>query len=264
MSEPENHPAAGRRPWWQAPALRALLLFALALVGANVLDVLFQRAGLAPLSPLQTALLHGVMAALLARLCRMAIWWWLILLVFPVAALGVAQLHVPPWVFLAVFLFMLVLFWSTFRSQVPFYPSGQRAWDAVAGLLPEGRPIRFMDIGSGLGGAVLDLSRRRPESEFTGIEIAPLPWLVSRVRAMLAGDRCRFVRGDYLRLDFGDYDVVFAYLSPAAMEALWHKARAEMRPGTLLLSYEFHIPGAPPDVVVAPEGGGRVLHGWRM
>ena len=37
-----------------------------------------------------------------------------------------------------------------------------------------------------------------------------------------------------------------------------------MRPGTLLLSYEFQIPGTAPDVVVEPEDGGRVLHGWRM
>lgn len=264
MSEDQNHAGVPRRPLRQAPAIQALLLFVLGLVGANVLDVLGQRAGLAPLSPLQTSLLHGVLAALLARLRRMAVWWWLILLVFPVAALGVGQLHWPPWVFLAVFLFLLVLFWSTFRSQVPFYPSGQSAWDAVAGLLPQGRPIRFMDIGSGLGGAVLDLSRRRPESAFTGIEIAPLPWLISRARAALADNRCRFVRGDYLLLDFGDYDVVFAYLSPAAMVALWHKARSEMKPGTLLLSYEFHIPGATPDVVVQPPEGGRVLHGWYM
>jgi hypothetical protein len=35
-----------------------------------------------------------------------------------------------------------------------------------------------------------------------------------------------------------------------------------MRPGTLLLSYEFHIPG-PPDLVIQP-GDGPVLHGWRM
>jgi hypothetical protein len=49
----------------------------------------------------------------------------------------------------------------------------------------------------------------------------------------------------------------FAYLSPAAMLALWHKARAEMRPGTLLLSYEFHIPGTTPDLVIQPEGAGR-------
>jgi len=244
--------------------MQALLLFVLALVGANVIDMLAQRAGLAAFSPLQLALLHGVLAALMARVRRMAVWWWFILLVFPVAALGVARLHLPSWLFLAVFLFMLVLFWSTFRSQVPFYPSGLSAWNAVAECLPTDRPIRFMDIGSGLGGAVLELSRRRPDSTFIGIEIAPLPWAVSRVRAALAANRCRFVRGDYLRLDFADYDVIFAYLSPAAMLALWKKASAEMRPGSLLLSYEFHIPGAEPDIVMQPEEGGRVLHGWRM
>lgn len=264
MSERENHSGAGRRPLRQAPALQALLLFVLALVAANVTDVLLQQAGLPALSPLQTSLLHGALAALLARWRRMAAWWWVILGLFPLAALLVGRLQLPPWVFLVVFLFMLVLFWSTFRSQVPFYPSGPPAWDAVAQLLPADRPVRFMDIGSGLGGAVLALARRRPDSQFTGIEIAPLPWLVSRVRAALAGNRCRFVRGDYLRLDFADYDVVFAYLSPAAMLALWAKARAEMRPGALLLSYEFHIPGAEPDVVIQPEGGGPLLHGWRM
>ena len=244
--------------------MQALLLFVLALVGANAIDIVARRAGLQAFSPFQMALLHGVLAALGARLRRMAPWWWVILLLFPLAAFGVARLHLPSWLFLAVFLFMLVLFWSTFRSQVPFYPSGLSAWNAVAQCLPADRPIRFMDIGSGLGGAVLELSRRRPDSDFTGIEIAPLPWAVSRVRAALAGNRCRFVRGDYLRLDFADYDVIFAYLSPAAMLALWQKASAEMRPGTLLLSYEFHIPGTQPDIVMQPEEGGRVLHGWRM
>jgi hypothetical protein len=264
MPVDQNDPGVRRKPLLQAPAIQALLLFCIGLIGANVLDVLAQRAGLAPFSPFQTSLLHGVIAALLARLRRMAVWWWFILLVFPAAAQGVAYLHLPSWLFLAIFLFMLVLFWSTFRSQVPFYPSGLPAWNAVAELLPAGGPIRFMDIGSGLGGAVLNLSRRRPDSEFTGIEIAPLPWLVSRVRAALAGNHCRFIRGDYLLLDFADYDVVFAYLSPAAMVALWQKASAEMRPGSLLLSYEFHIPGAPPDIVVQPAGDGPVLHGWRI
>jgi hypothetical protein len=37
---------------------------------------------------------------------------------------------------------------------------------------------------------------------------------------------------------------VFAYLSPAAMPALWRKAQREMRPGSLLVSYEFEIPAA--------------------
>jgi len=242
----------------------ALLLFLAGLVGANVVDVLAGRMGMRPFSGIQLTVLHGVISAALARWRRMAAWWWAILLLFPVAALGVARLHLPSWLFLAVFLFMLVLFWSTFRSQVPFYPSGLPAWEAVARLLPADRPVRFMDIGSGLGGAVLDLSRRRPDSHFTGIEIAPLPWLVSRVRAVLAGNRCTFIRGDYLARDFAQFDVVFAYLSPAAMQALWQKAAAEMRPGTLLLSYEFDIPGMPPDITVQPDGAGPMLYGWTL
>jgi SAM-dependent methyltransferase len=162
----------------------------------------------------------------------------------------------PPWLFLAAFLAMLAIYWSTFRTQVPYFPSGRRAWDAVAGVLPQGRPVYLVDIGSGLGGLVLDLARRRPESTFVGIELAPLPWLVSRLRAPFAGD--------YEGLDFADYDVVFAYLSPAAMEALWRKASAEMRPGTLLLSYEFVIMAKAPDLTILPTGPGPLLYGWHF
>jgi hypothetical protein len=38
------------------------------------------------------------------------------------------------------------------------------------------------------------------------------------------------------------YDIVYAYLSPAPMPALWDKARAEMKPGSLLISNTFAVP----------------------
>ena len=62
-----------------------------------------------------------------------------------------------------------------------------------------------------------------------------------------------FLRGDYESLDFADYDAVFAYLSPAAMTALWRKARREMRPGTRLVSNTFAVPGVEPDETHAVE-----------
>jgi hypothetical protein len=253
-----------RRPVLQAPAIQALLILCaaliLALLAAQAVEQLFGAA----IPPIPFAFLHGALAAGIAYLRRMASWWVPILFFFPPAAVLVNSLHLPPVLFFAVFLFLLLLFWSTFRSQVPFYPSGQSTWDAVAALLPADRPLRVIDIGSGLGGAVLYLSRLRADSHFVGIELAPLPWLVSRVRALLTGSRGAFVRGDYTRLDFRDYDAIFAYLSPAAMTALWQKAREEMRPGTLLLSYEFIIEDVQPDVVVHPKENGPALYGWRM
>ena len=54
---------------------------------------------------------------------------------------------------------------------------------------PSDRPVRAVDIGSGLGGLVLELARRRPDSVFMGIELAPLPWLLSWLRAMATPSR---------------------------------------------------------------------------
>ncbi|MDB5747620.1 MAG: Methylase [Massilia sp.] len=245
------------------PSVRALLCqaaaFPLTLAGVYLLA----RAGAQP-SYLVAAILQGVFAAWLAWRWRLAPWWFAIGGLFPLALLGASTLDLPPGLFLGVFLFMLVLYWSTFRTQVPYYPSGKTAWTVVAAQLQQGRPVRVIDIGSGLGGLVLDLARRRPEAQVTGIELAPLPWLASWLRARATGSRARFILGDYEKLDFGSFDAVFAYLSPAAMSALWQKARREMRPGSMLMSYEFGVEGQPPALSLCLHDGSRTLYIWHF
>ncbi|MGZ5858201.1 MAG: class I SAM-dependent methyltransferase, partial [Burkholderiaceae bacterium] len=129
---------------------------------------------------------------------------------------------------------------------------------------PEKQPVKFIDIGSGLGGLILSLDKRRSDSDFIGIELAPLPWLISWVRALIGRRRCRFLRGDYNQLNFSHYDVVFAYLSPAVMTAVWEKAQAEMRPGALLISYEFLIAARSPDNIIRSSTQEAELYCWTM
>jgi len=210
------------------------------------------------------ALLQGAIAAVASRWRGLPVWWTPIQALFPAALVATLALQLPPSIFLVAFVILVGLYWSTFRTRVPFYPSGPDAWSMVEALLPQDRPIRFVDIGSGLGGLVLDLSQKRKDSAFVGIEVAPFPWLFSWLRSCLKRSGARFLRGDYQRLDFAAYDVVFAYLSPAAMPELWRKARAEMRSGTLLLSYEFDIQGVQPRFIRAPVNGGPALYGWQM
>ena len=246
----------------RAPAVRALLIQLAALPLSYIVIIALAQAG-TPAGMAGAALVQGAIAATISWWRKLAPWWLAIQFAFPLALLAGAGLHLPPWLFLAGFVLLLLIYWSTFRTQVPYFPSGRRAWDEVAKLLPQDRPAHLIDIGSGLGGLVLDLARRRPDSTFSGIELAPLPWLASRLRAF-GRPNVRFIRGDYERLDFAGFDVVFAYLSPAAMEALWRKASAEMRPGALLLSYEFVIKGKSPDITIVPTGPGPLLYGWRF
>jgi len=159
---------------------------------------------------------------------------------------------------------LLGLFWSTYRTQVPYYPSRPSLLPFVRDLLPAGKPIQFIDIGSGLGGLVLSLAKARGDCRFAGVEIAPLPWCVSYLRAKLGGSKASFRLQNYLELNLRDYDFVFAYLSPAAMPALWQKAKSEMRPGSTLLSYEFVIPGFEPDLCINTGDNAPILYAWRI
>jgi SAM-dependent methyltransferase len=244
----------------RAPAVQALLIQCVAMLPTLFLVYLLASLRL-PVTLLTVALLQGALAALATCKLGLAPWWRPIQFLFPVALLGASALQLPPSLFLAAFLFLLVLYWSTFRTQVPYYPSRLAVWQAVEQLLPAG-PVRMIDIGSGLGGLVLYLARRRPDAACTGIELAPLPWAVSALRARLPGGTARFIRGDYEWLDFNQFDVVFAYLSPAAMDGLWRKASAEMRPGAVLLSYEFAIAARTPDRTLFPIAGGPPLYVW--
>ena len=84
---------------------------------------------------------------------------------------------------------------------------------------------------------------------FTGVENAPLTWLFGRL--FLAGlSNCTWRMGDLWTTTLGEYDLVYAFLSPTPMPALWEKVRAEMRPGALFVSNSFEVPGLAPSRVI--------------
>ncbi len=265
MNNGRSSPSAPPSPaMLRAPAIQALLIQAISFA-----FVLMLAYGLPALMEMQitvavAALLQGSVAAAISRWRAMAPWWLVIQLLFPAGLIALHAFRLPPWIFLAAFAALLALFWTTYRTQVPYYPSTPATWKAVEALLPQGQTLRFIDIGSGFGGLVMHLAECRPDGNFSGVEVAPLPWLASALRAHVKRSNACFTRGDYHHLDFADYDVVFAYLSPAAMPGLWRKANAEMRPGTLLLSYEFPIPGIDPDIVYQTVEGVADLYGWRI
>lgn len=216
------------------------------------------------LTVLELVMMQAVLASALSYCLNMAVWWRWIHLFFPLAMLAMTYWQLPNEVYFVGFVISLSLFWTTFRTQVPFYPSRPTVWKQVAKLMPKDKQIRIIDIGSGLGDMSMHIAKVRPDCQIEGIEIAPLPWLVSLVRAKLSRSNAIFTLGDYHALDFADYDIIFAYLSPAAMMALWQKASNEMKSGSLLISLEFEIPGVKPSIQIAATDNSPAMYAWQL
>jgi SAM-dependent methyltransferase len=211
------------------------------------------------------ALAQGGAAALLSHIARQPAWWPPLHLIFLPVILLARQASVPSWFYLGAFLLLLLFYWSTFRTRVPLYLSDRKAWRAITPLLPRTQAFKFIDLGSGLGDVPLYLEPRFQQGRFYGTEIAPAPWLISRLRAWFKHSRVVFMRRDYTVIDLAEFDVVFAFLSPVAMPALWQQAQSQMRSGGLFISLSFSVNTRQPDhVVPLAEGARHTLYAWRM
>jgi len=211
------------------------------------------------------ALLQGIVAASLARVAGMDSWWLPIHALFAPGLAWALEWGLPPGYALAAFLALASVYWGVSRTRVPLFLSSRAAARAVAQLVPQDRSFAFIDLGCGLGGVLASLARARPDGRYHGIEAAPVPFLLSRMRAAFGPHACSISWGDLGGVDLARYDVVYAYLSPAAMGELWRKARREMRRGSLLISNSFDVPGVPPAATVAIGGPGEgQLLLWRM
>lgn len=260
-----------KRVWCQALLIQCVSMLLLTSLAPSVTNSVFAfelRSIGVPLNSIWVWLLaHLCLVSILAKFANMPVWWRWIHVVFPVAVLCMQQVALPASVYFAGFVITLTLYWSVYNTRVPFYPSFPSTWRAMHRILEQhadDQPLKVLDIGSGIGDIAMFLAKQRIHDEVSGIEIAPLPWVISAVRAIFSGTSVKFTLGDYRQLDFASLDVVFAYLSPAVMGPVWQKVQQEMRPGCLFVSSEFPVPEVNASRIIYPAVNAPALYVYQI
>lgn len=134
----------------------------------------------------------------------------------------------------------LAIYLPTFWTHVPFYPTSLQMYSTILEQLPRQSKFCFLDIGSGFGSLLCFLERNCPNASFHGVEISPLPYFVSRIRTIFR-PRIRFIWQDFNKINFSNYQFVYAFLAPGPMPKLWEKVRQEVPKGGVFLVNTFKI-----------------------
>ncbi len=214
--------------------------------------------------PVTIVFVQSAAAILIAWRLRQPSWWLLIHLFFAPAIVSALTLALDARWYLAGFVLLALVFGGVHHSRVPLYFSSGAATEALLALLPRDSRVRFLDVGCGIGSVLERVSRMQPGADCAGVETALLPWLIASLRAR-RGARYQVRRASLWDTHLGQSDVVYAYLSPAAMASLWTKAKREMKPGSLLISNSFSVPQARADEVRSwSTRAGDLLYVYRM
>lgn len=180
-------------------------------------------------------------------------WFLFISVLLPVFfVLAFNYLHFSAWLYGAAFLILALSFSNTLKERVPLYLTNHTTYSALAKLIKERGLLRVVDLGSGLGGVVRAL--HSPQTESVGVESAPLIWLSSSILSRVTG-KGKIFRQSIWKTDLSQFDLVYAFLSPAIMKELYLKVQKEMRPKTFFISNSFPVPDLTPDEVWSLDDG---------
>lgn len=119
-------------------------------------------------------------------------------------------------------------------------------------LAPDTEDLSIVELGSGWGDLGRSIARTFPKARVQGFELSPFPYWFSKLRQRR---NLTFTRGDIFTQDLSGYDAVVYYLSPVVAERLSAKFKAELKPGTLIISNAFQLPGFDPVEVLETKVG---------
>lgn len=113
----------------------------------------------------------------------------------------------------------------------------------------------LVDIGCG-DGRVLRKVRRRYGVRAVGYELNLLAYLQAKVLCF-GLENIQIKWRNFWTADLSDADVVFCYLFPDVMRDLAAKLKSDLKPGAVVVSCNFDLPGFIPEQVLRP---GNSLH----
>jgi SAM-dependent methyltransferase len=133
------------------------------------------------------------------------------------------------------------LYVSTSRAKIAAFI------DAV----PMSADQTLVDLGCG-DGRVLREAQKRFGVHTIGYEINPVAYLKARLFS-LGPNNIKIRRENFWEADLSDADVVFCYLYPDVMKKLAAKFTVDLKPGTVVVSSNFSLPGFVPSKIIRLE-----------
>ncbi|MBU0743753.1 MAG: hypothetical protein KKE11_00050 [Gammaproteobacteria bacterium] len=140
--------------------------------------------------------------------------------------------------------FLFFWLWSVitlFRTRVPFAKTPKKNIEIILQRLNLPKDSVFYDLGCGDGRALFvgEKYGLRP----IGYELSLYPYLKCKIKKFFKGSNIVVRRKDFFKEDLSEAKVVYIFLVGGVLGKLSKKLSKELKPGTIVVSYGFGLPG---------------------
>jgi ribosomal protein L11 methylase PrmA len=151
-------------------------------------------------------------------------------------------------------LFFAYVVFGGFFSGAGYQPVPGKNLEIMIDFSKPDEKKRVFDLGSGFGKIIIQVSSRF-HARCTGVEVDPLKvwWTRREIRRRGLEKYADVVKANLLEVDISSADIVYVFLWEGIMQKLRVKALAEMKPGSVIVSYYHQFDGWEAEVEDTPN-----------
>ena len=155
-------------------------------------------------------------------------------------------------------LLAVLFFFEGFLLKVPFVPVSRRVLRDISKALEVKDGSVVYDLGSGDGRVLLALAKENPKAKYIGLELAFIPFYLSKLRRIVSGSKISVRRKDFFKEDLSSATHIFVYLLPPVLNKLLPKLEKELKSGTKVVSATFRFSRKEPIRTIQIDSKGLV------
>ena len=145
-------------------------------------------------------------------------------------------------------IFILVPTAQAYIFGAPFVPTPMERVKKMIELSKISKGERLYDLGCG-DGRLIHHATETYGADAVGFELTPFVYAIAKIRQMLWRSKDKIYFRDFRKANLSDAKVIVFYLLPDVLRVLRKKFEAELKPGTLIISYAFAVDGWEPTYV---------------
>jgi SAM-dependent methyltransferase len=146
--------------------------------------------------------------------------------------------------------------------EAPFLTTPEHVVKLMLDLAGVGASDNVYDLGCGDGRIVIAAGLRGARGLGVDLDYALIDNAKVAARQAGVSDRVRFERGDLFEMDYRDATVVMLYLSERLNLQLWPRLKAQLKPGSRIVSHRFKMGDIKPERSIHIDN--RDIHLWRI
>ncbi|PIR55031.1 hypothetical protein COU74_04845 [Candidatus Peregrinibacteria bacterium CG10_big_fil_rev_8_21_14_0_10_36_19] len=152
-----------------------------------------------------------------------------------------------------VIIFLSISFFIGIFGGGPFVPTPFPAVHKVLKAAKIKKNNKLYDIGAG-DGRFIHFASKDYQANAEGFEMDPFVFFLAKMRQKIFGWQGKMTYGNFTKKSLKDADILICYMMPETLAKFQKKFDKELKKGTKIVSYAFHIGNWKPKKIIPKEG----------